>query len=244
MLTAINKNIFVIVTYVLFMLMALLAFSIFDVKIEEAFAWTYYGTWWLGGDVESESPANARIIYTYPDVVQAGEPFNVGVTLEYLKDKTSRSNWIVFSNVSVSMRSLPVLPGEPNLHEIVTSNEHKTSGLIRAGEKFSNSFNLSAPKNASKYMIALTFNAFFGPGSGGVGTFQFDTGAYYNQTNREHGIILPVGLQESPPISVEDKISRQQLLNIEIESPFSEIRPINITVDDQDYPTINKHRLQ
>jgi hypothetical protein len=199
----------------------------------------------MGGDVESESPGNARIIYTYPDSVQPGKPFTVGVTLEYLKDKSARSSWVVFSNVSVNMRSLPVLAGQPNMHDLIVNTTHKTSGLIKAGEQFSQAFNLTAPQKSDNYMLVLTFNAFFGPGAGAVGIFQFDTGTYYNQTNRQHGIILPAGFQEAPPIIVKNDhtFPDERMLNVEFESPISEMTPLNLTVDSENYSVINKVRL-
>jgi hypothetical protein len=59
---------------------------------EKAIAWTYDDVWWIGGDRESESAGNIRIIYSYPDQVEVDKPFNVSVTLEYVKDETARSS--------------------------------------------------------------------------------------------------------------------------------------------------------
>ena len=66
---------------------------------EKVLASTYFGTWPLGE--EGLTPLDAHIIYTYPDKVQAGKPFDVGVTLEYINDKSARSSWVLFSNVSI-----------------------------------------------------------------------------------------------------------------------------------------------
>lgn len=224
--------------------MSFICFCASYFQIQSSFAWTYYGTWWMGADVESESPGNARIIYTYPDSVQSGKPFTVGVTLEYLKDKSARSSWVVFSNVSINLRSLPVLPGEPNMHNLLANTTHETCGLIRPGEQYSQSINLTAP-TSGKYMLALTFDAIFGPGAGAVGIFQFDTGTYYNQTNKEHGIILPVGFQEAPPIIVENTNRNQAEHKLKVEGRGerrSEITPLNLTVDGKPYPVVNRMR--
>lgn len=75
-------------------------------SVDKVLGWTYFGTWWLGKSGEGLTPLDAHIIYTYPDRVQAGKPFAVGVSLEYINDKSARSSWVLFSNISVVLRSL------------------------------------------------------------------------------------------------------------------------------------------
>lgn len=70
-------------------------------------------------------------------------------------------------------------------------------------------------------------------------------GPINKQTNREHGIILPVGFQEAPPIIVENTNRNQAEHKLKVEGRGerrSEITPLNLTVDGKPYPVVNRMR--
>lgn len=205
-------------------------------QIEEIRALTYYDVWWMGAENEALSAGNAHIMYTYPEIVQTGKPFQVGVTLEYIKDDSARANWVIFSNVSVNLRSLPAPDTQPNMADLLDTNEHLNSGIIYPGQQYSHGFTLIAPTQPGRYMVVLTFNALFGPGSGAVGSFEFDTGAYYNQTSRDAGII---DLNESPPLIVQKDFAVHRTLNIEFEEPYSQLNDVKVSIDNKNFSVLN-----
>jgi hypothetical protein len=70
----------------------------------EVFAWTYETIWWLGHSptaTEDQSSGFIHIYYTYPTLVHQNEKFDVGITLEYIKNNKVVTNWLMFNNVSV-----------------------------------------------------------------------------------------------------------------------------------------------
>jgi hypothetical protein len=211
---------------------------------EKVLGWTYFGTWWLGKSEEGLTPLDAHIIYTYPDRVQAGKPFDVGVTLEYINDKSARSSWVLFSNVSIILRSVEH-PNGPDLPNVLNTSDHDTSGLLRPGEAYSHSFPIVAPELKEKYLVFLRFTAFFSPeGVGSEPWFYFSASDHYNIGKGKPGYISP---NELPPITVVDKEDQtskiQGRLILEIEKPYGIITPtpINITIDKASWSYDPKH---
>ena len=203
-----------------------------SVDKEKVLGWTYFGTWWLGKSGEGLTPLDAHIIYTYPDRVQAGKPFDVGVTLEYINDKSARSSWVLFSNISVVLRSLKQ-PNGPDLPHALNSSDHATSGLLRPGEAYSHAFPIVAP-NREKYLVFLRFTAFFSPEGVSEPWFYFSASDHYNIGKGTPGYISP---NELPPITAVDEGDQTSKLAgrliVEIQKPYGFISPtpINITIN-------------
>ncbi|HXX97234.1 MAG TPA: hypothetical protein VEL11_08990 [Candidatus Bathyarchaeia archaeon] len=226
MLTGIVVGVIILLTCFTFFL---------SVDKEKVLGWTYFGTWWLGKSGEGLTPLDAHIIYTYPDSVQAGKPFDVGVTLEYINDKSARSSWVLFSNVSIILRSLEH-PNGPDLLNALNASDHDiSSGLLRPGEAYSHSFPIVAPNSREKYLVFLRFTAFFSPeGVGSEPWFYFSANDHYNIGKGKPGYISP---NELPPITVVDKGNQTSKaageLIVEIEKPYGIISPtpINVTID-------------
>lgn len=218
------------------MIILLTCFTFFSsVNKEKVLGWTYFGAWWLGESEEGLTPLDAHIIYTYPDRVQAGKPFDVGVTLEYINDKSARSSWVLFSNISIILRSVEH-PNGPDLPNVLNASDHDiSSGLLRPGEAYSHSFPIVAPNSREKYLVFLRFTAFFSPeGVGSEPWFYFSASDHYNVGKGKPGYISP---DELPPITVVDKGNQTSKvagrLIVEIEKPYGIVSPtpINITID-------------
>lgn len=199
---------------------------------EKVLASTYFGTWPLGE--EGLTPLDAHIIYTYPDKVQAGKPFDVGVTLEYINDKSARSSWVLFSNVSIVLRSV-VHPNGPDLPNLLNISDHDTSGILKPGQAYSHSFPVLATNPGEKYLVFLRYMAFFSPeGVGSEPWFYFSASDHYNRGKGTPGYISP---NELPPITVADKKDQANGVTggliVKIEKPYGFItpKPINITID-------------
>lgn len=182
---------------------------------------TYKDTWWLGyfqSSPPEQSAANLRLYYTYPDSVYTGQKFNVGITLEYIRDNTAKLNWIDFSNVSVGLRKYF------SNYETDISSRLRDSGstLIKPGEYYNKSFTLTAPNIRGKYVVVPAWNAFYGPGTTADNSFRWDLGSYYNHTERNVGVIYP---NSYPPITVLDKDQpkKEAILKVEIDSPYGTI---------------------
>jgi hypothetical protein len=224
------------------LLACLIFFS--NVDKEKVFGWTYFGTWWLGKSEEGLTPLDAHIIYTYPDRVQAGKPFNVGVTLEYINDKSARSSWVLFSNVSIILRTVEH-PNGPDLPNVLNVSDHDTSGLLRPGEAYSHSFPLVAPNPREKYLVFLRFTAFFSPeGVGSEPWFFFSASTHYNIGKGKPGYISPNDLPPLTVVAKENQASRiEGRLILEIEKPYGIITPtpINMTIDNASWTFDTKH---
>lgn len=201
--------------------------------MEEVLANTFKTYWWLGTSstgTASESSGSLWLIYTYPDTVYAGERFNVGVTFVYIKDKFAHTNWLVFSNVTVGLRPL-----YSSYQENVVSNVEYSQNIIRPGDHYSHSFSLIAPDSPGFYIVAPTWIALYGPGGIGTG-FTWDIGNYYNVTWRDAGLISP---KRYPPINVIEKEVEGRHLVIELDDPYSKIKPVNIGVTNKTYSKID-----
>lgn len=229
-----------IVVGVIILLACLAFFSSIDK--EKVLGSTYFGTWWLGKSGEGLTPLDAHIIYTYPDRVQAGKPFDVGVTLEYINDKSARSGWVLFSNVSIVLRSVEH-PNGPDLP--LNISDHDRSGLLKPGEAYSHSFPMVAPNPREKYLVFLRFTAFFSPeGVGSEPWFYFSASDHYNNGIGKPGYISP---NELPPITVVDKKDQANSvpgeLIVRIEKPYGFITstPINITIDEASWTNDAKY---
>lgn len=196
---------------------------------KHVFAWTYDDSWWLGGESPSAAAGNVRIIYTYPDTVVQGNEFDVGLTLEYLKD-SARSNWILFSGVSVVL--LPYSSSNDTASQVNVGeySQNYTSDLLRPGESYSHLFNLTASK-PGKYLVFVKLIANFGPGGGFVQSIKWEGAEYYDQTSQAPGVLKASQLQ---PITVVDKYekSNQPNLIVRIQKPFSEFSQVEVEVRD------------
>ncbi len=210
-------------------------------EIKTIYGYTYYTTWWLGFSENSnpdESPAVLDIYYTYPDRVFAGQKFNVGVTLKYIQDNRALLDWIVFSGVSVGIKNYSDLStyflnvnDSKDYPRDLDRDFDNTSRLITPGEQYSYSLNINAPNTAGKYVIFPQWAAFYGPGTTVTNNFDWNLEYYYNQTDREFGGQDP---DDIPPIEVTKRNEQNAPLNgsldVFINSPYSDIKPIEIKV--------------
>jgi hypothetical protein len=184
-------------------------------------AWTFKDIWWLGyfpNSPPEQSAASLCLYYTYPDSVYTGQKFNVGITLEYIKDSNAKVNWIDFFNVSVGLREY-----FSNYENDISSRlRDNGSTLVKPGEYYHKYFTLTAPNIQGKYVLFPAWNAFYGPGTTAANGFRWDLGIYYNHTERNAGIIYP---SEYPPITVIDKaeLKKEASLKVQIDSPYGNI---------------------
>ncbi|HXX98880.1 MAG TPA: hypothetical protein VEL11_17430, partial [Candidatus Bathyarchaeia archaeon] len=221
-------------------LLSILIFAQTDPK-QTVFGGSYSLSWYLGESTENVTPADVNIIYTYPSRVETGEPFHVGVMLQYVNDVRARSSWIVFSNVSISLGTfVPKELTETNrsktvVEMYVAKNESETnaSKAVVKGESYLHSFSLYAPKKPGEYLVFLRFHAIFSPEGVGEPSYDFDASSDYNNTNSGggNGDISPADL---PPINVIDKAnqanSKEGRLIVEVDKPYGVIRPIPVTI--------------
>lgn len=206
---------------------------------ENAMAATFYTQWWLGYWKDAppdQSAGRLNIYYTYPNRVFAGQNFTVGITLEYVKDQRALLDWVVFSRVSVGLKNISEL-GEPNLRvypEDLSVARDNVSRLVIPGEQYSYSLTLSAPQSPGEYVIFPRWNVFYGPGTTVNNNFDWRMENYYNQTDREFGVVEPE--DELPAIEVLERSEQKSVdyanLDVFINSPYSSIRPIEILVAD------------
>jgi hypothetical protein len=159
-----------------------------------------------------------RVYYTYPDSVYTGQKFNVGITLEYIKDNNAKVNWIDFSNVSVGLRKYYTNYQD----DISVRLRDNDSILVKPGEYYHKYFTLTAPNIKGKYVVFPAWNAFYGPGTTASNGFTWDLGSYYNQTEREAGIVYP---DDYPPITVIDRSEQKKeaSLKVQIDPPYGTI---------------------
>ena len=134
---------------------------IFTVNLYSAEAATYKTIWFLGHSptADENDASGVIVIYTYPDAIEKGKKFDVGVTLEYRKDSAVVSNWLAFTNVSISIKnySSPYDKGILDAHD-------NLAAVVRPGEKYAHSFTLTAPETQGKYLVFPKWTAWFGPG--------------------------------------------------------------------------------
>jgi hypothetical protein len=195
-----------------------LVFILFSFAQQNTKGWTYTTIWWLGYSPTSppdQSPANLRFYYTYPDSVYTDQKFNVGITIEYIKDSNAKLNWINLSNVSVGIRTY----FSNYEKDVSTRLIDNGSTLIKPGEYYHKYFTLTAPTAQGKYVVFPAWNAFYGPGTTAANDFRWDLGFYYNNTERNAGAISP---EDYPPISVIDKsqLKKATSLKVEIDPPY------------------------
>jgi hypothetical protein len=215
---------------------------------ESVMAATFYSQWWLGywQDAPPEQSAGRlNIYYTYPDRVFTDQNFSVGVTLEYVKDQRALLDWMVFSRISVGLKDVAEL-GKPNLQvypddlSVVRDN---TSRLVTPGEQYSYSLTLTAPQSPGGYVIFPRWNVFYGPGTTVNNNFYWRMESYYNQTDRQFGVIEPE--DELPTIKVlersDQNIVENAILNVFVNSPYSAIKPIEVQVWNTEDPN-HKYR--
>ncbi len=193
-------------------------------------AWTYDTIWWLGHSptaTEEQSSGYIHIYYTYPTTVQAGEEFDIGITLQYIKNEAVVTNWLLFTNVSVALRNYNFSDGQDL--DISVDNQ---SDLVRPGEFYSNSFSLKAPESPGKYLVFPHWVAWFGPGTTVLENFDWDMESYYNQTQREFGIVYPEDMPEVDVLEQNDNENTRNL-GIELDEPYNQIKPPIVTISNK-----------
>jgi hypothetical protein len=186
-----------------------------------ALAWSFQDTWWFG-EPQSSSIGNVIIIYTYPDEVQVFEPkhnnpLQVGVTLQYIKDKFATANWVVFSNVSVYLlNSSSSSSGHP------IYSESNTSQVISPGESYNHFFSLK-PREPIHYNVFLKLTALFGPGGGALESHEWNASYWYNRNpSGGGGNISP---EELRPLNVvkNEEVGKHPNLTIRFQNPYGQI---------------------
>jgi hypothetical protein len=194
------------IQYYMELIFCLVGLIILEIFAENVFAYTFHTIWWLGYSPNArpdQSPGVLQIYYTYPDRVFVGQDFRVGVTLEYLRDDRALLDWLVFSRVSMGLKDYSSLsdyfsdPSRPrdgsrNMDDYPDDLIHiseNISRLVSPGERYSYTFNITAPQIPGKYVIFPRWNAFYGPGTTVTNSFNWDLDSYYNQTEREFGVI-------------------------------------------------------
>lgn len=228
-----------------FLLLSLLSCLIFlqTAYLQRVLGGTYSQSWYLGESTENVTPADVNIIYTYPNRVESGEPFHVGVILQYVNDVRARSSWIMFSNVSISLgtfvpKELTEANGTKKVVETYNPTEESESNASKAvvkGESYLHSFSLYAPtaQGDREYLVFLRFHAIFSPEGVGEPYYDFDGSSDYNSTNAGggNGNIAPT---ELPPMLVTHIVdqanSKEGRLIVEVEEPYGIIRAIPVTI--------------
>lgn len=213
---------------IIFLFIALIAISGYAPKDSQA--WTYNSIWWLGHSptaTEEQSSGYVNVYYTYPTTVQAGEVFDVGITLEYIKNEAVVTNWLLFTNVSVTLRNYNFSDGIAL--DISVDNK---SDLVMPGEFYSNSFSLKAPESPGKYLIFPRWISWFGPGTTVLENFDWDMESYYNQTQREFGIVYPEDMPEVNVVEQKDNDNMRNL-GIELDEPYNQIKPPIVTISNK-----------
>jgi hypothetical protein len=144
----------------------------------------------------------------------------------------------VFSGVSVGIKNYSDLSAyffnlndsKEYPHDLARVFDN-TSRLITPGEQYSYSFNITAPDIAGRYVIFPQWMAFYGPGTTVKNNFDWNLEYYYNQTDRDLGGQDP---ELIPPIEVVKRNVQKAPLNgsldIFINSPYSDIKPVKIKV--------------
>ncbi|MDQ3869274.1 MAG: hypothetical protein M3250_06930 [Thermoproteota archaeon] len=198
-----------------------------SINVQSVLANTYDSIWWFG-ESQSTSQGNIQIIYSYPDSVLADEPFNVGVTLHYIKDKSAVANWITFSNISLDL--VPYSSSNNyTTYSAVNSTMDNASAFKRPGEEYSHMFSLTAPKSGS-YLIFLSMIIYYGPGAGALRIFNWNSQDWYDQT--ETGDVEgAITSSELTPIRADqNETQKQPNLVVRLQEPFGRINEIKVEV--------------
>ena len=205
-------------------------------------AGTFFTRWWLGNSPSSDqgdSSGDVLIYYTYPERVQPGEKFFVGVTIDNIKNKNVMSNWIAFTNVTVRLRNY----SDPYMQTNFAVTDDK-SVVIEPGRRYSHSFEMTAPKQEGKYLVFPYWVGWFGPGSAVLSNFEWDMDYYYNSTRPNgFGEILP---DELPPIDITNdlKVTQNRSLGIGVNMPYGMINPVNVTVSSEDNQFLSTYQVE
>ena len=205
-------------------------------------AGTFFTRWWLGNSPSSgqgDSSGDVLIYYTYPERVQPGEKFFVGVTIDNIKNKNVMSNWIAFTNVTVRLRNYT----DPYMQTNFAVTDDK-SVVIEPGRRYSHSFEMTAPKQEGKYLVFPYWVGWFGPGSALLSNFEWDMDYYYNSTRPSgFGEILP---DELPPIDITNDLkgTQNRSLGIGVNMPYGMINPVNVTVSSEDNQFLSTYQVE
>ena len=213
---------------IIFIFTALITISIYAPNPTQA--WTFKTIWWLGHDeaaTEERSSGTLHLYYTYPTTVQAGEEFDVGITIEYIKNEAVVANWLLFNNVSVALRNYNFSDGE-----VLDISIDNNGDLVRPGEFYSNSFSLKAPESPGKYLLFPHWVSWFGPGTTVLQNFDWDMEYYYNQTERDVGVIYP---EEMPEVNVIEQKDNENMrnLHIQVDEPYDQLSPLAVTISNK-----------
>ena len=235
-----RKNFLILYVTFLFIISLFLLFQ--TPILTEVFGWTYETIWWLGHSptaTEDQSSGYIHIYYTYPTLVYQNEIFDVGISLEYIKNDKVVTNWLMFNNVSVTLRNY----SSPENIISHTANKYKPE-LVKPGESYSHIFSFVAPDIKGKYLIFPQWLSWFGPGTTVLDNFDWKMEYYYNQTQREFGIVYPKYL---PPITVvKPKINKTnftkmndfRILGLELAKPYNQIANFSVPIENTEYKTI------
>ena len=227
-----NSNILFLKFYILvcFLLIFCICFTLFHSNQNIVFGNTYTGIWYLGYGQnvdETHAPADIRIYYTYPDKVFAGQKFNVSITLSYIKNDRAKLNWILFDNVTIALRDEKSY--DKDIDSRIIDSSHT---IVKPGDSYQRSFNMTAPDKPGYYLIFPNWLAFYGPGTASDKSFIWKMENYYNSSAT--GVVEP---KELPAINVTSntKTSKEASLVIKIDDPFKFLNKNNITIDNQNY---------
>lgn len=188
-----------------------------------AYGETYQqSSWWFNnGD---QIAGYVGVTYSYPDLLEAGERIDIPVSLEYIDNEFSRSNYVVFSDVQVFLRDLSDREGTTNL----ASSKADISRPLRPGEQSIHLLSLETQMIVpGEYAIDLVFSPLFSRGTELEG-FSWDSGRYYLQGDRFLADLQPIQL-------VEKYDSDMRTLTIKIKKPYGQLGQFNIIVDNNEY---------
>lgn len=201
-------------------------------------SYTYNDIWWIGGNDPNNAAGHLRMVYTYPPEVSTGSNFDVGITLEYLKDADQTSDWISFPLIIPVLKEINTNAtyyfdidtgnAASSLDEVETDSV--SLDIVKQGEQFSKRAILTAPEANGTYMYGIIFDSYFGPGSG-TDFHRWDVRDHYNATWRDRGIIYPD--TDSPPIKITDARTVQNvtpLIRIELQEPYGRFSSSDIIV--------------
>jgi hypothetical protein len=137
----------------------------------------------------------------------------------------------MFNNVTATLRNFS------SVQEIISqTSDSYNPELIKPGESYSHLFSFVAPSTAGTYLIFPEWISWFGPGTTVLDNFDWKMENYYNQTEREAGIIYP---DELPPITViglDDnstftKNNKTRILGLEVAKPYNQFGNILVSIE-------------
>lgn len=122
----------------------------------EAHAATYKNTWSLFTTISSKkvSYADISVEYSFPNIVQPNEMFEVKVTLTYLSNDNSVAEYLDFYQVAVHIRR------EPKGPDVMRSSIDSSRLRCNRGKGYDKTFSIRAASDPSDYLVALTWTTY------------------------------------------------------------------------------------